>query len=514
MAFLLTILEGAEKNGTTFAFEEQEVRVGRNPKADLVIKDRRVSGYHLIIRVAEDGEYLLEDLGSANGTLRNGEKVTQARLVHGDVLQIGHIILRFEEMEQGETALSPMGPEGGANEELDRQQTDPQGQRLFSQKTRVIHSSHEESQDALNTSTSAVSGRSSAEHDTGFIRSKGVRPKSTNRVSGSVSGSQEAAIGPGQLLTSLNRSVQPLRTALALQGRGVLSWFRGQRKPIRVSILLLAGLLFCGVALKLYLGARSLMRKTVDHSAAIFAPEQLDANGEPLSYGRGPVQVTAAFRATFVFPYKNGRVTIHYAVAGIGDKKELAIQLNGNVIAFAPMAPERWSEAIQLTLPRKQLVANQENQVAFVNLINQSRGGAEEDWGVQLHKVDEQPLPAPDRALAEQAFRLAKERYKEKDVAPQNLYHAWEYFKKSRDYLELLAEKDSLPVYAEAEQMTVQIEGMLDQKYRDLVFSAEQSEEFRRQDKAKDLYRQILFAFPNQSDSRHQYAKEMLESFR
>ncbi len=514
MAFLLTILEGAETNGATFFFEEKEVRVGRNPKSDLVVKDRRVSGFHLLIRATDDGQFLLEDQDSANGTYRNGEKVKQARLLHGDVLKIGHITMRFEETEEGETVLNPLPPEGAQAGELERQETDPHGRPIFNAKTRVIQSSAVDGEDAPNTSTSAISGASSSEHESGFIRSIGVRSRMGNGTSGSASESAASSSGPKQLLSSLTSGIKPLRSTLSRQGRGFLSWFRRQNKGVRLVILLLAGLALAGLGLKLYLGGRALMQKTVDHSDALFAPEQQDGSGEPMSYGRGPVRVTAVFKASFVFPYKDGRVTMRYAVAGIDDKKELSIEVNGTVIGHAPMSPERWSEPILFSIPRKLLVPSRENQISFVNLINQSKGRAEEDWGVQVLKIEEQPLPAPDRALADQAFRLAKERYKEKDVAPQNLYQAWEYFKKARDYLEMLPERDSLPIYAEADELTVKIEAMLEQKYRDLVFSAEQAEEFRRMDKAKELYRQILFAFPNQSDSRHQYAKEMLESYR
>ena len=49
-------------------------RVGRDPRADLVIDDPRVSWLHAIVR-AEAGHWLIEDAGSTNGTYRGTERV-------------------------------------------------------------------------------------------------------------------------------------------------------------------------------------------------------------------------------------------------------------------------------------------------------------------------------------------------------------------------------------------------------------------------------------------------------
>jgi hypothetical protein len=65
------------------------VIIGRSPDADLVIADDFVSSTHAKIVPSEDG-HVLEDLGSTNGTLVNGQPATRPLpLSAGDVIELG-----------------------------------------------------------------------------------------------------------------------------------------------------------------------------------------------------------------------------------------------------------------------------------------------------------------------------------------------------------------------------------------------------------------------------------------
>lgn len=65
------------------------VVIGRSPDADLVIADDFVSGVHAKIVPSADG-FVLEDLGSTNGTLVNGQPATRPlTIVAGDVVELG-----------------------------------------------------------------------------------------------------------------------------------------------------------------------------------------------------------------------------------------------------------------------------------------------------------------------------------------------------------------------------------------------------------------------------------------
>jgi hypothetical protein len=67
-----------------------ETIMGRSPKCQLVLDDALVSRAHARL-VVQRGTATIEDLGSSNGVLVNGERLTRARvLVSGDRVVIGH----------------------------------------------------------------------------------------------------------------------------------------------------------------------------------------------------------------------------------------------------------------------------------------------------------------------------------------------------------------------------------------------------------------------------------------
>jgi GAF domain-containing protein len=72
-----------------------EYSLGRSPYNDIVLEDTDVSRHHCRLIRQEDG-YLLEDLQSHNGTLVNSHRIARALLNDGDLLQIGHHLMRYE----------------------------------------------------------------------------------------------------------------------------------------------------------------------------------------------------------------------------------------------------------------------------------------------------------------------------------------------------------------------------------------------------------------------------------
>lgn len=77
-----------EVAGERFGFEQPVIKIGRGPTSTLRIEDENVSRLHAVIEVTAT-EVLLIDLGSALGTLVNGERATKWALQSGDVLRFG-----------------------------------------------------------------------------------------------------------------------------------------------------------------------------------------------------------------------------------------------------------------------------------------------------------------------------------------------------------------------------------------------------------------------------------------
>src|SRR5574341_2359651 len=93
------------------------VTIGRAPGNDIRIDNLGVSRQHAALKF-QDGRYLLEDLGSSNGTFVNGERVAGPReLADGDQITIvKHTILFQLPKAQATTTTSPV--ENGAEQTM------------------------------------------------------------------------------------------------------------------------------------------------------------------------------------------------------------------------------------------------------------------------------------------------------------------------------------------------------------------------------------------------------------
>ncbi len=85
--------------------ERDEVILGRALEADVRINDPRASRLHARIRVEHndetgDASYRITDLGSTNGTLLNGEVITDALLRDGDKITVGEHLMRFDMLDE------------------------------------------------------------------------------------------------------------------------------------------------------------------------------------------------------------------------------------------------------------------------------------------------------------------------------------------------------------------------------------------------------------------------------
>jgi hypothetical protein len=77
-----------EVNGTRHPVVDRVV-VGRGSEADLRINDPGVSRRHAELRLEGGGDLVVEDLGSTNGTLVDGERTERRRLHDGATVRVG-----------------------------------------------------------------------------------------------------------------------------------------------------------------------------------------------------------------------------------------------------------------------------------------------------------------------------------------------------------------------------------------------------------------------------------------
>lgn len=80
--------------GSRYLLDEDEVTVGRDPHADILLDDSTVSRSHAVFRRA-GATFTVMDAGSLNGTYVNRRRVESADLHNGDEIMIGKFRLVF-----------------------------------------------------------------------------------------------------------------------------------------------------------------------------------------------------------------------------------------------------------------------------------------------------------------------------------------------------------------------------------------------------------------------------------
>ena len=97
-SFQLTMRSGPTP-GKAFPLEKEEILLGRDLANDIPISDPEISRRHA--RFMMQGEsFLVEDLGSTNGTFLNGQRISSPQQLRaGDVITLGEdIVLAVEQM--------------------------------------------------------------------------------------------------------------------------------------------------------------------------------------------------------------------------------------------------------------------------------------------------------------------------------------------------------------------------------------------------------------------------------
>lgn len=101
----LMVVAGADA-GRVVRVTGDHVLIGRASTCDVVLPDPGVSRTHARL-VLESSRYVVEDLGSKNGTFLDGDKITKQGIAYGQTIQIGpHVLIRFDMLSTVEESLS------------------------------------------------------------------------------------------------------------------------------------------------------------------------------------------------------------------------------------------------------------------------------------------------------------------------------------------------------------------------------------------------------------------------
>jgi len=97
------------KDGKTvkeFRFTKGPIYIGRHVHSQVFLPDRDVSRQHAAIFTTRQGNWVVEDLDSANGTYLNGKRIHQEQLKGGDGLRIGSFAIEIS-LEAGAAVPEP-----------------------------------------------------------------------------------------------------------------------------------------------------------------------------------------------------------------------------------------------------------------------------------------------------------------------------------------------------------------------------------------------------------------------
>ena len=89
------LVTGGTLSGTSIGLSDQQITIGRATDATLVLSDDYASSRHARL-FPQDGQWVVEDLGSTNGTYLDRQKVTQPTPVPAGVpIRIGKTVLEL-----------------------------------------------------------------------------------------------------------------------------------------------------------------------------------------------------------------------------------------------------------------------------------------------------------------------------------------------------------------------------------------------------------------------------------
>lgn len=104
------IMRSGPTPGAAYTLEGDQITIGRDSTNGITINDAEISRRHARLTF-QGGKYILEDLGSTNGTFVNGQRLAGPRVLKsGEVVSFGEqIVLVFEatNFDPGATVVSP-----------------------------------------------------------------------------------------------------------------------------------------------------------------------------------------------------------------------------------------------------------------------------------------------------------------------------------------------------------------------------------------------------------------------
>lgn len=477
MGFSLTVHEGKDL-GRQFSFDQQEVTIGRTAENDVVLVEPGVSRRHAMIRF-EGGCYVVQDLGSANGTQVNGSPAADEELQSGDMIAVGPVVFAFEAAQ-----------EDGSTRILDTSALPPP-----KRPSRPVEADGGESR----RKTTALATRRPASLAAPVQEKSALAPSPRKRPAPIA---RAPAKGPAAL--SASERARILRENSGPLGK--IKLFLAEKPPsVRKGIIGGAGALAAVVALligiALWPNSGPIILGPGDESTVVrsLAESQGDA-----VFGFGEdLEVTVVTRYELHFEFEHsGSIPVVYNLVfqskGIERADEVDITLNAVPIGKVAPAMGEYSKEQSIRLPKKHLRAGTTNEIVFDNTFNSKTAG-NETWAISSVELKMVPLPGcnPEGECEREArklYEMAEKMWQAKQVSARNAYDAWDNLTRAALFLEVLEVKPDLSNLVQ--QTSREIERYLEGICSKTLLESKRAEELGNYEKALKALKDGLLWFP------------------
>lgn len=444
MAFTLRVSTGGGE-AEELSFDSPDVRLGRTADNDVVIKDPSSSRSHA--RVYQDeGQYLVEDLKSANGTKLNGRPLKKPMpLTSGDQIVIGDVVLEFTDDDAPATAApsstmadppeddeEAVDPGGDPNATMVKPPRAPTGAIKKVPPPRRAPTppppepEEEESAEPPEDEPQDEAPAEEEGDDTRDVPPRAIQKRGA-AAAAPVRGARPAA-APLAPVSAAERARQRRELQKSTSGRAMLLW---NDLPLPGKVVLGIGMLavVAGmlVGLVMLVMPKRVVRKVEEVTLA--------PNADPLpeSFGLGDVDFEKPDQKSFTFSYASPTAIVgvlHYQARECS-KDEVTIELNGSSVGSVPPdTVDVSNRQLEVVLPATQLKINDPNELVFDNVNNPP---GEDSWAVWNVWVEVIPIP---QMSSEEAAGRAKEDlergakyYETRAVGAMNLFRSWKQYR-------------------------------------------------------------------------------------
>ena len=496
MAFQLKIAEGKDA-GKEFLFEQDSVLIGRTPECDVVLYDAGVSRRHCRI-FSEAGGYIVEDMGSANGTKVNGAAVKTQPLNDGDQLTLGPVLFSFAAVAAEEPGTDGVGLPAADEANSTRIVAVDQVQakrRLSKGKGEALRPEGvdaPEELDRIQRSATRAAGMQAVRPST---RTSGANAPRSGAIERAAPAGVPAAPAPRRSATGSAGAVERAVPSRGGQSAAALSaaerarikresgglaakikifWLEASG-GVRTAIVMLFILLGLGAVAGTYYVVLGQGSNTI--GGAGDEPDTLGLQPIAESFGLGPgVQFEASDLKTFTWEYTAATravVILHYQAQGISEG-EVVITVNGvDVGKVPPDTLASRDRALELMIPPNILKKGETNRITFDNTKNPPGEDQWRIWNIRVEKALLPDLP-PDQLVdqARTAYARGKQNFERAEVGARNRYLAWKSFREA--WLMLEAHPEPKPdLYFEARDRMRDAQLELDKTCSKLLLESE-----------------------------------------